>query len=310
MKRASFLTTVGGAVVAAHLKPFDLMAETASSSVRLGGPLFKKYRDPREWITLLKQAGYRAAYCPVNPGADESVIRAYRDAASKHDIVISEVGAWSNTIDPDPDVAAEAIGKCIAGLELADQIGAKCCVNISGSRNQKYWAGPHQDNLSPEVFDLVVETTRKIIDAVKPLHTHFALEAMPWALPDSTETYLQLIRAIERSQFGVHLDPVNMVRSPREYYNNGAMIREMFSKLGTHVVSCHAKDIILREDNYIPQMDEVRIGLGNLDYAVYLQELAKLRDVPLMMEHLETAEEYSQAASHIRSVAQTLNISI
>jgi sugar phosphate isomerase/epimerase len=310
MKRASFIRTLGTAVVAAQLKPIDLMAETASSSLRLGGPLFEKHGDPEEWIKLLKQAGYRAAYCPLSPGADESVIRAYRDAAGKHDIVISEVGAWSNTIDPDPEKASEAIRKCIAGLELADQIGAKCCVNISGSRNQEYWAGPHQDNFSSEVFDLVVETTRKIIDAVKPLHTHFALEAMPWSLPDSTETYLQLIKATDRSQFGVHLDPVNMVRSPREYYNNGVMIREMFSKLGTHVVSCHAKDIILREDNYIPQMDEVRAGLGNLDYAVYLQELAKLSDVPLMMEHLETAEEYTRAAAHIRSVAKTLQISI
>ena len=310
MRRASFFKTLGAGLVAAQLKPLELMAEPALSSVRLGGPLFKKYQGPEEWIMLLKQAGYRAAYCPVSPGADESDIRAYRDASGKHDMVISEVGAWSNTIDPDPDVAAEAIGKCIEGLELAEQIGARCCVNISGSRNRKYWAGPHQDNLSPEVFDLVVETTRKIIDAVNPSHTHFALEAMPWSLPDSTESYLQLIKAIDRSQFGVHLDPVNMVRSPREYYNNGALIREMFSKLGAHVVSCHAKDIILREDNYIPQMDEVRAGLGNLDYAVYLKELAKLRDVPLMMEHLETAEDYARAAAHIRSVAKTNHISI
>lgn len=310
MKRATFIKTAGTAVVAMHLNPLSLKAETNSYPIRLGGPLYEKYQDPDAWIMLLKQAGYRAAYCPVSPGVDESVIRAYRAAASKHDMVISEVGAWSNTIDPDPEKAAEAIRKCIAGLELAEQIGAKCCVNISGSRNQKYWAGPHKDNLTQEVFDQVVETSRKIIDAVKPSQTHFALEAMPWSFPDSTETYLELIQAIDRSQFGVHLDPVNMIRSPREYYSNGAMIREMFSKLGAHVVSCHAKDITLREDNYIPQLDEVRAGLGNLDYAIYLRELAKLRDVPLMMEHLETAEEYARAAAHIRSVAKTNHISI
>lgn len=310
MRRASFIRTVGAAVMAIQLKPLDLKAGTPLASVRLGGPLFQEYKDPDEWIFLLHQAGYRAAYCPVSPGADESVIRAYRDAAGRHDMVISEVGAWSNPIDPDPEKAAEAMRKCISGLELAELIGAKCCVNISGSRNREYWAGPHQDNFSPEVFDLVVETTRKIIDAVKPSNTHFALEAMPWSLPDSTESYLQLIKAIDRPQFGVHLDPVNMIRSPREFYNNGILIREMFSKLGARVVSCHAKDIVLREDNYIPQMDEVRAGLGNLDYGTYLQELAKLKDVPLMMEHLETAEAYEQAAAHIRSVAKSHQISI
>lgn len=296
--------------MAVYLRPLDLRAQKSCGSVRLGGPLFQQYEDPDQWILLLRRAGYRAAYCPVNPGADESVIRAYKDAAGRHDMVISEVGAWSNPVDPDPEKAKEAIRKCIDGLELADLIGAKCCVNISGSRNRKYWAGPHRDNFSPEVFDLVVETTRKIIDAVKPSHTHFALEAMPWSLPDSTETYLQLIKAIDRPQFGVHLDPVNMIRSPREFFNNGALIREMFSKLGAYVLSCHAKDIVLREDNYIPQMDEVRAGLGNLDYGTYLQELAKLRDVPLMMEHLETAEAYDRAAAYIRSVAKTHQISI
>jgi sugar phosphate isomerase/epimerase len=133
---------------------------------------------------------------------------------------------------------------------------------------------------------------------------------MPWSFPDSTETYLQLLKAIDRPQFGVHLDPVNMIRSPREYFNNGALIREMFSKLGAYVVSCHAKDIILREDNYIPQLDELRAGLGKLDYVVYLQELAKLNDVPLMMEHLDTAEEYEQAAGYIRSVGRSVHISL
>ena len=195
-------------------------------------------------------------------------------------------------------------------MQLADQIGARCCVNVSGSKNAKYWAGPHEENLSPGVFDQVVEITRKIIDAVKPTRTFFALEAMPWSFPDSTETYLQLLKAMDRKQFGVHLDPVNMIRSPRDYFNNGRLIREMFSKLGPHIRSCHAKDITLREDNYIPQLDELRAGLGKLDYGVYLQELAKLKDVPLMIEHLETAEEYKLAASHIRSVGKSINISL
>jgi sugar phosphate isomerase/epimerase len=310
MKRRTYIRAVGTGLVTTLLVPSEILAADTSLSVRLGGPLFEPFDGPEEWIRLLKQSGYRAAYCPVEPGADPSLVRAYRDAAARNDIVISEVGAWSNTISPDPETAKDAINRCIEGLELANQIGARCCVNISGSRNPAYWAGPHQDNLSPEVFDLVVETTRKIIDAVKPENTHFALEAMPWAFPDSTETYLQLLKAIDRPQFGVHLDPVNMVRSPREYFQNGALIREMFSRLGPHIVSCHAKDIILREDNYIPQLDERRAGLGKLDYVVYLQELARLKDVPLMMEHLDTAEEYKQAAGYIRSVGRSVQVSV
>lgn len=293
------------------LQPSLLNAGTpASVRVRLGGQVFDKYISPEEWISALKKEGYRAAYCPVPVGTDSSLIAAYKMAAAKSDIGIAEVGAWSNPISPNQEEAKKAVQKCIESLALADEIGASCCVNISGSRNQRYWAGPHKNNLTDETFDLIVETTRKIIDAVKPKHTFFTLECMPWAYPDSADSYLKLMKAIGRDRFGVHLDPVNLVVSPQIYYRNGEMIRDCFRKLGPHIRSCHAKDITLREDNYIPQLDEIIAGKGNLNYSVFLTELAKLKDVPLMMEHLKNAEEYNQAADYIRSVGKSVNIDL
>jgi sugar phosphate isomerase/epimerase len=155
-----------------------------------------------------------------------------------------------------------------------------------------------------------VETTRKIIDAVKPVITCFTLEAMPWAFPYSPDSYLRLIKAIERERFAVHLDPVNMVVSPETYFKNGALIRECFTKLGPYIKSCHAKDIILREDIYTPHLDELRPGLGKLDYGVFLTELSRLDGVPLMMEHLNSPEEYALAAGYIRSIARQYNLAI
>jgi sugar phosphate isomerase/epimerase len=40
------------------------------------------------------------------------------------------VGAWSNPLDPDEPKRKEAIKKNIDALELADKIGANCCVNM------------------------------------------------------------------------------------------------------------------------------------------------------------------------------------
>lgn len=311
MNRRSYIKTAGAGLAALHLVTGNIIGKPRKNPyVRLGGPVFDPYRGPEDWVNSLKKRGYRAGNCPLEPGVGEEEIRSLEKAARKHDVVIAEVGAWSNPISPDPEAAREAIDKCIAGLVLADQLGARCCVNISGSKNQKYWAGPHPDNMTQPVFDHVVEITRKIIDAVKPVRTVFALEAMPWAYPYSTETYLQLLKAIDRKGFGVHLDPVNMITSPQDYYKNGKLIREMFASLGPHIKSCHAKDITLREDNYIPQLDEIRPGLGTLDYGTFLRELAKLEDVPLMMEHLQTDEEYSLAANYIRSVGSSVQIDV
>ena len=276
--------------------------------LRLGGPVFGKYGNADEWIELLKRKDYKAAYCPIGYETSSSEILAYKNAAKKADIIIAEVGAWSNPIDPDDKKSKDAIQKCISSLQLADEIGANCCVNISGSHNPNNWAGPHKDNLTSETFDLIVETTRKIIDAVKPKNTFFTLEAMPWCYPDSVESYERLLKAMNRKQFGVHLDPVNLVLSPQDYYKNGEMISEAFKKLGPYIRSCHAKDILLLEDKTTPHLPEVRPGLGNLDYVTFLKELSKLKNIPLMLEHLDTADEYDDAAKYIRSVSQQHNI--
>ena len=61
---------------------------------------------------------------------------------------------------------------------------------------------------------------------------------------------------------------------------------------------------------HLPQLDELRPGLGGLDYGVFLQELSGLDDVPLMMEHLKTDEEYKLAADHIRSVGRSVQVQI
>ncbi len=277
--------------------------KTRKPSIPLGAPVFEKYDDPEGWINALNKHGYRAAYAPVGIDDDEATVNAYAKAAAKSGIIIAEVGAWSNPISPDASQREEAFDKCVRSLQLADRLGANCCVNVSGSRNKEHWAGPHKDNLTTETFELIVEASRKIIDEVKPRHTYFVLEPMPWAFPFSADSYLALLEAIDRDRFAVHLDPMNMITSPEIFFNNGAMIRDCFRKLGPYIRSCHAKDMTLREDIYTPHLDETRAGLGNMDYGAFLTELSKLDDIPLMIEHLKTADEYKLAADYIRSVA-------
>jgi len=264
--------------------------------MKLGGPVFEELTDPDAWIEAHRQCGYTAAYWPLDH-ADGAWVRAAEEAG----LVIAEVGAWSNPLSPDPEQRRAALELCCARLALADKVGARCCVNIAGSRGAQ-WDGPHPDNLTGETFDMIVETVRSIVDAVKPTRTFYALETMPWMYPDSPDSYLELLDATDRPQLAVHFDPVNLVCSPQRYFAGGALIRECFKKLGPHIRSCHAKDIALSGALTV-HLDEVRPGLGGLDYATLLRELDKLDDVPLMLEHLATPEEYRLAAQYIRDVA-------
>lgn len=279
--------------------------------MRLGGPVFldNKDKNPESWVQAIQKEGYRAAICPVGHDAADSVLADYKKAAEANDILIAEVGAWSNPISRDAETRKKAIDYCKQQLALADRMGAKVCVNIAGSRAEQ-WDGPHVDNFSDETFEMIVETTRDIIDAVKPSNTFYALETMPWVFPDSADTYLALLKAIDRKAFAVHLDPVNMISSPRLYYNNGEMMKDFFAKLAPHIKSAHAKDILLSKKLTV-RLDEVIPGEGELDYKVFLTELQKLDiDTPVLVEHLNSAEEYKKAATHIRNVAAALQFTL
>lgn len=276
--------------------------------LRLGGQVFLENQQPETWAEAMHQAGFRAATCPFD-GKDLHLMQAYLDAAARHDIVIAEVGAWSNPISLDETIAKQAIAYCAERLQLADEIGARVCVNIGGSRGT-VWDGPHELNLTDDTFELIVDTVRSIIDQVKPTRTKYALEMMPWVYPNSADSYAALLKAIDRPQFGVHFDPVNIINSPQAYYNSDALIIDFIEKLGPHIVNVHAKDIFLQPKLTL-HLDEVIPGRGNLRYDVLLKQLDKLqRDIPVMIEHLSTNEQYAEAAQYIRSVAERMHISL
>jgi len=277
--------------------------------VRLGSPLTQTWDDAAGWIAAVQGHGFRAAYWPLDDDADGDTIDAYAAAAAAADVVIAEIGAWSNPISPDESTRAAALELCKRRLALADRVGARCCVTLAGSRSDT-WDGPHPDNLSRDTFALIVDTVREIVDAVEPRRTFFTLEPMPWTLPDSPDSYLELMSAIDRRQFAVHLDPTNLINSPARFYDNAGLLRECFAKLGPHIKCCHAKDITLAGELTV-HLAEAIPGRGSLDYRVLLTEMDRLDpDTPILVEHLSEEWEYAAATAHIRSVAEELGVAV
>ena len=312
--RRGFLKHAAGAAAAGWLGSRTAAGRAAPPEakphpIRLGAPVFGAPQDPDGLALAHKKLGYRAAYCPGVSLADTDRIRAIREAFEKHDVVIAEVGRWCNLLDADPAKRAENLKRVTEGLALADAIGARCCVDIAGSFNPDLWYGPHPKNLSQEFFDATVENARKIIDAVKPTRAKFCLEMMGWALPDSADSYLQLIQAVQRDAFGVHLDPCNLVNSPERFYRNTDLLNECFDKLGPWIANCHAKDLAWEVEMNV-HFREVTLGEGKLDYPTYLKRLAALPgDVPLMIEHMKGAEEYDKSRQHVFDLGERIGVS-
>ena len=282
----------------------------AGNFVRLGAPVFASTDDPEELARAHKALGYRAAYCPKVSSSDSTRLRGIEMAFSKQGVVISEVGRWVNLMDSDDQKRRANLELVTDGLAVADSVGALCCVDIAGSMNSSVWYGPHPQNLSQTFFDAAVENARKIIDAVKPRRARFCYEMMGWTIPDSPDSFLKLLKAVNRQSFAVHLDPCNIVNSPNRFYHNTELLNECFNKLGKWIVSCHGKDLIW-DAEYNVHFREVRPGLGSLDYTTYLKRLARLpQNPPLMLEHLPNAEEYDNARAYLFELGRKIGVDI
>ncbi len=279
------------------------MPAAGSRPIRLGGPIFLKSEDPRELAREHRRLGYSAAYCPKATADDAGRVREIEQAFAAENVVIAEVGAWVNMLDPDEQKRKANLKYVIERLALANAVGARCCVDIAGSYNSTVWYGPHPKNLSREFFDATVENCRRVIDEIKPTRTKFTIEMMGWNLPDGPDAYLKLIKAVDRKAFGVHMDVCNGINSPSRFYRSGEFITECFRKLGPWIASCHAKDLAWIVELNV-HFQEVVPGRGQVDYKTYLRELASLPvDAPLMLEHLKTPEEYEEGKRYIQKIA-------
>ena len=276
---------------------------SAGRPVRLGGPIFIKSDDPRELAREHRRLGYSAAYCPASTVQDTARNAEIVKAFAAENVVIAEVGAWKNLMDPDPAKRRENREYVAQRMALSEAVGARCCVDIAGSYHPTSWYGPHPKNLSQEFFDATVENCRNVIDAVKPKRTKFTIEMMGWIVPDGPDSYLKLIKAVDRPAFGVHMDICNGVNSPTRFYRNAEFIAECFRTLGKWIASCHAKDLEWKVELNV-HFQEVIPGRGSIDYGAYLTEISKLAvDAPLMLEHLKNAEEYDEGRKYIQKVA-------
>ena len=280
--------------------------------MRLGGTVSGNFSGPEEWERLLVKSRFRAVTAPFNCDTPESETDAYRAACERHDVLIAEVGVWNNVFDPDPARAAAAVEYAVKQLKLADRTGVRCCVNIAGTAGTAGWDAADRSNFTDETYERIIRSVREIIDRAEPEYAFYTLEPMPWMIPDSPDVYLQLIRDVDRPQFGAHMDFVNMINCPRRYLAPEKFICECFTKLGPMIRSTHLKDSRMDPNRLTAMLEECSPGEGNLDFAKVLKILDEQlpAEAPVLLEHMTTFEEYERAYNYIAAVAAENGIGI
>ena len=263
-----------------------------------------EHSSPQDWAQKHKALGLQTVNFPVNCDDGEETFMGYKKAADEAGLTIAEVGVWRNTLAADPEERQHWIDYAIRQLRMADAIGAACCVNVVGTPYGPRWDGGYRENFSTELWDMAVSMIRQIIDTARPHHTKFCIESMPWMIPSGPDEYLRLIEAVDRTEFGTHLDVVNMITSPKRYFFNDEFLDECFEKLHGTIVSCHLKDIRLKPE-YTFQLEECACGQGTLNLQRYIR-LATTENpcMPMIIEHLTTDAEYIASVQYVQELTR------
>lgn len=269
------------------------------SYMRLGISTSLTHASPKNWAKKMKELGCQCVVFPVDSQAPADIIDAYCEEAKINDLMIAEVGIWRNAISEDPIEARTAMDYSIRQLQLADTIQARCCVNIAGAAGER-WDGAYQGNFSQRTWNRTVRMIQEVIDEVKPRHTYFTIEPMPWMYPTGPEEYAKLLEEVNREQFGVHMDIINMINTPQRYFFPDLFVEQCFELLGPAIKSCHVKDIRL-EPEFTFRLKECACGEGNFCLEKYV-ELANQTDseMPMIIEHLDTDEAYMNSIRYVK----------
>ena len=289
--------------------------------LRLGGNIFIKGKksteaavpDPYELAEAHKKKGYTAAYAPKLNINETETIKEFRKVFEKEKIIFAEVGYWNNLMDTDLEVRKKNRTEMADAFALAEELGAVCVVGLAGSYHSPGEVADKnvEHNFSREAFDEAADMARYFLDLVKPKTSFFTYEIYQFNNIDSIEMIAKLIKAVDRKQFGVHLDLANLINCPRNYWKSGELVEECIRQFGDLIVAAHAKDVRMLEPFVTVNFEEVIPGEGIIDIATLVRELHKLpRIVPYMIEHLATEEEYDRASSNIRKIAASEGIVI
>lgn len=273
--------------------------------MRFGTSSPLSHESAKQWAEQQVKLGCKTVVFPVQSDEPQGKIDGYKNAADEYGLQIAEVGIWRNALSADAAERNANMDYCVEQLRLADYIGARCAVNVAGAFGPR-WDGHYKENFSDEARRETVKMIREIIDRADVKNTFFTIEPMPWMIPTGPKDYLRLIEEVDRDRFAVHMDIINMTNSMERYFHAEEFVEECAELLGDKIRSCHIKYVHLKEE-YTFQLEECAPGCGEFPLAHYIKKMDEIdSDMPIIVEHLDTDEEYKKYLKVVQDIAKEI----
>ena len=190
---------------------------------------------------------------------------------------------------------------------LTAQLGSPNTYLRPGSLNPKGPWLPHPGNRSDEVFERLVDSSRKFCRSAEDQGVMVAVEGGAVSPLYSARRVRDFIEAVGSPALGFNQDPVNFVGSLEDAYNTPRLLAEFFDLVGDRTLGAHAKDFTV-VDQLMVRFEEAEIGSGLLDHMTFLQGMQRVCPTGhVLIEHLPP-ERYAAAAVEYRRYAPMAGI--
>ncbi|MFC4810392.1 sugar phosphate isomerase/epimerase family protein [Paenibacillus sp. GCM10023250] len=232
--------------------------------------------------------------------------RVIRDAFRDANLPIVCISGYTNLIHADPVKRRQNVQGVKNILQFARELGSPYVVSETGTFNtESDWVWDPR-NGTEEAYE---ETCRQIEELAKFAYDHgavFLVENYVNNVIGSVDQVARLFADVNHPGLGLLMDPTNYFTDDNIDRIDETLHR-IFDTLGDRIKIAHAKDCKRAEDtgekhaaidasesHSFRGAGAVELpapGLGNLNYDLYLQRLARLHpNIPIIIEHLDEAD--------------------
>lgn len=283
-----------------------------STTIRLGTGMNRQQGESlTEMVKRIKDGGYTGVVTGADPWIDmpDSELSELLTALKTYDVVVFEVGSYTNMIHPDSAVRQENLAKLTRSIEAADMLGCPMIGTISGSCDPVNFFNVHPDNWTLETWKLLVESAKQVLRDTAGMKAALGMEAQVTTNIDGPAAHKKLMEDVGDPRCAVNLDPVNMI-SLKNYYHTTELLEECFDTLGENILGCHAKDTYIFPATQTVHIQELAPGNGVMDYETYLALLSRMEWPRTLLPEHAAREDLEGGARYIREVAARIGVTI
>jgi len=256
--------------------------------------LFKAHRDAG-WTAI--EAG-SATW--LNRKIPDSEVREIKAALKANDVVFYNIHCAGNIIAPDPD-ADRWQRHIIDAIHSAEEFGLPLILTHVGSMySNRNWA--HPKNWSREGWMRSVNALKRICKDTAGSKVEIAIEPVNTESINNPWAQKRLREDVGDARITSGLDITNMV-FPNVAFRMSEMIDLTFDLLEDQIRYVHAKDFVWND--MLPGMNWAMNGTGGMDYELFLARVSRLKhkEVFMLVEFLNTNDDYAAAQRNIRTIA-------